>query len=122
MFCKEIGKEIYMLDVEIIGPVGIRTLMLEKACQMGVGHAHNYDHTTFVFRGAIRVSYRYDKDGRIVEGIREVQAGDHIAILAHVEHQIKALVDNTMYKCVFSHRDFEGLVTQDYHGHDEAYV
>jgi quercetin dioxygenase-like cupin family protein len=107
----------------IVGPIGIRRFTLDSVCQESVGHEHNYDHVTIVISGRIRVKYRYVQDGKEIEGeSREFGPGDPVTIKANVRHTIKALAPNTVYLCIFSHRDFEGLVTQTYVGNHEAYV
>ena len=111
------------MDLAIVGPIGVRRHVLEKTCNESEGHEHNYDHTTIVIRGSIRVTYSYPKDGEIAAGeSREFAAGELIEIKANVHHTIKALEDNTVYYCIFSHRDFDGLVTQKYVGNSQAYV
>lgn len=112
-----------MSDVAIIGPVGIRQMHLEKTCEAHVGHEHNYDHTTIVIRGRIKVLYRYVRDGEEIEGESdEFGPGETIHIRAKVRHTIKALEDGSLWYCVFSHRDFGGLVTQEYIGNQAAYI
>jgi len=111
------------MDVAIIGPIGVRQFTLEKICEESVGHEHNYDHVTMVVRGRIRVKYSYLNGDQLVEGeSREFGPGDDVLIKANVRHTIKALEPNTVYKCVFSHRDFDGLVTQNYVGNELAYI
>jgi len=111
-----------MSDLAITGPIGIRKHILEKVCNVSEGHEHNYDHTTIVVRGSVKVTYKYQKDGEMVEGeTKEFLQGETIFIKADVWHTIKALEDNTIYMCVFSHRDFDGLVTQKYIGNQGAY-
>lgn len=111
-----------MGDLTIVGPIGIRQHVLEHVCNESVGHKHNYDHTTIIIRGRVKVTYSYEKDGVIVEGeSREFGQGEAIFIKANVNHTIKALEDNTVYHCVFSHRDFDGLVSQVYTGNTQAY-
>lgn len=112
-----------MSDVAIIGPVGIRQMHMERECHAHSGHEHNYDHTTIIIRGRVKVLYRYVKDGQEIEGeSEEFCQGETIHIRAKVRHTIKALEDNTLWYCVFSHRDFDGLVTQEYVGNQAAYV
>jgi quercetin dioxygenase-like cupin family protein len=112
-----------MSDLAIIGPLGVRRFHLEKVCETNEGHKHNYDHVTLVIRGRIKVQYRYEKDGQVVEGeTKEFGPGEHLVVKAEVFHTIKALEPDTVYNCVFSHRDFDGLVTQTYVGNDRAYV
>lgn len=111
-----------MSDLAVVGPIGIRKHFLEKTCNVSEGHEHNYDHTTIVVRGRIKVTYSFMQNGVKVEGeSKEFEAGEAIFIKADVYHTVKALEDNTMYMCVFSHRDFDGLVTQSYVGNQGAY-
>lgn len=108
-----------MPDLAISGPVGFRRFVLEKVCESGVNHKHNYDHTTFVHRGKVRISIVDDNE--VVLASREYEAGSFVHVPANQRHIVKALEPNTVYFCVFSHRDFDGLVTQEYHGNDRAY-
>lgn len=110
------------LDLAIVGPLGIRRFELDKKCETNEGHKHNYDHTTIVIRGGIKVIYSYEKDGKLIEGeSAEFRQGQAIAIKKDVLHTIKALEDNTQYVCVFSHRDFDGQIIENYNGHSQAY-
>lgn len=115
-----------MGELAVVGPVGLRPFRLEKTCHAAVGHEHNYDHTTIVIRGRLKVYYEYDKDGRAVRGESgEFGQGETIFIRAKVRHTLKALEDNTVYMCVFSHRDFDGVVCETYEaamGNQAAYV
>ncbi len=109
--------------LKIVGPVGIREFHLESVCETHEGHEHNYDHATIVVSGRVKVTYSYAKDSQTVEGeSREFEAGECIEIKAGVRHTVKALEPDTRYLCVFSHRDFGGLVTQSYVGNPKAYV
>lgn len=110
-----------MTDATLLGPLALREFDLPAACQESHGHAHNYDHVTFVQAGAIRVYYRRPGEDHEHESI-VFRAGEFALILANVEHRIKALEPGTKYACVFPHRDADGLVVQEYQGHDEAYV
>ena len=114
-----------MSDVAIIGPIGIRPMHLAKQCEANKGHEHNYDHTTIIIRGRVRVLYRYAKDGHEIEDESdEFGPGETIFIRAKVRHTIKALTDDVFYMCVFSHRDFDGVVVESYEasmGNQAAY-
>jgi quercetin dioxygenase-like cupin family protein len=101
------------------GPVGFRQFFLEKACQSNVGHTHNYDHATFIHRGRVKIIIR-DASNNVISQL-EHSAGEWVYIKAELHHEIKALEDNTCYYCVFSHRDFDGLVSQAYVGNMGAY-
>ena len=115
-----------MDSLTIVGPVGIRPMHLAKACEANVGHEHNYDHTTIIIRGRVKVQYRYVKDGQEIEGeTEEFGQGETIHIRAKVRHTITALEDSTVYYCVFSHRDFDGVVCERYEatlGNQAPYV
>lgn len=111
------------MSLALVGPVGIRRELLEKTCQEAVGHTHNYDHTTIVIRGRLQITYhQLQTDGTwAVSKVEEASQGSAVFIAATVRHTLKALDDNTQYMCVFSHRDFDGLVTQIYVGNAKAY-
>lgn len=111
------------MSLALVGPIGIRRELLEKTCQEAVGHSHNYDHTTIVIRGRLQITYRQlQTDGTyVVIKTEEAAQGSAVFIAAEVHHTLKALDDNTQYMCVFSHRDFDGLVTQTYVGNAAAY-
>ena len=113
----------------ITGPVGYRRYHLENVCDAEHGHAHNYDHTTQILRGRILVIAQ-EKTGDCPSTkepvLREVNRqeygwGEKVYIPAGLWHTIKALEPNTVYECLFSHRDFDGLITQRYVGNDTAY-
>lgn len=108
------------MDVAVTGPIGYRRFVLEKKCVANEGHKHNYDHATIVIRGRVQVTVT-DDDGKELAK-REYGAGDLFEVKASHFHEIKALEDNSVYLCVFSHRDFDGLVTQRYVGNAEAYI
>lgn len=84
-----------------------------QAGQFVVGHKHNFDHTTIIFKGSIK----------IVTPTRSVvfTAPDHVLIKKEVEHEILILEDDTTYWCVFSHRDENGEVVQEPNGNIDAY-
>lgn len=102
-----------MPSLTLVGPLAIRPFTLEQICTSHQGHQHNYDHTTIVLQGRLRAC--------LPDGDQEYAAGDYFAVPAKTWHILKALEPNTKYLCVFSHRDFDGLVTQEYVGNDEAY-
>ncbi len=109
------------MSVDILGPTGTREMGLMRQCEVREGHTHNYDHTTFVMTGAVQVFYR--KAGEDVERESRVyRAPARFAVLANIYHRIVALEPDTEYWCVFSHRDANGLVVEEYLGNDGAYV
>ena len=112
-----------MDDLKLIGPVGYRQFHLDKACERNSQHEHNYDHVWFLLRGQARVEYEYvDGDGSVRKGSSSHSAPDKVLIKAHVKHEIIAESDDVDYECIFSHRDFDGIVSQAYKGNTKAYV
>lgn len=100
------------------GNIFIRPNVLEKAGDKVTGHKHNFDHTTIVFSGAIRVKAKLPSGAEIE---REFTAPAHCLIKAGVEHEITALQDGTLFWCVYSHRDPQGRVVERYTGWPDAY-
>ncbi len=107
------------MGVDILGPVGVREFETQ-ICQAYQGHLHEHDHTTFVMRGAVQVFYR--REGEEERESRVYAAPARFAVLKGVYHRIVALEEGTVYWCVFSHRDLDGLIVEEYAGVDMAYV
>lgn len=102
---------------EVVGPIQMRKFHLAKTCDADEGHQHHYDHALLVLRGRLKVSYRYEQDGKTVEGeSREFGQGESLTVKADVFHTAKALEPDTLYACIFSHHDFDGQVVQTYTG------
>lgn len=102
----------------VSGNIFIRPNPMEKGHSTGA-HCHNFDHTTFVCVGRVRVIAR--KDGQ-VHWEAEFDAPDYFLVEADVEHEIIALEDGTVFWCLYSHRDVQtGEVIQQYNGYDAAY-
>jgi len=101
----------------VSGNVFIRPNTMTKGDVIN-GHKHNFDHTSIIFTGAVRVVATLP-DGRKVEVERAAPA--HLLIKADVEHEITALEDNTEFWCVYSHRGPQGDIVQEYTGWPEAY-
>ncbi len=94
-----------------LGPIAYRQFSLELTCDEDVGHSHNFDHITFVNVGSVRVFFGdgiTENDGKIYI------AGEFFLCRADVHHRIKAMEPDTHYTCMFSHRDADGIVTQQY--------
>lgn len=101
------------------GNIFIRVQDLEKVGDKTTGHTHNFDHTTIIFKGAVRITAKLPNG---TEMVREAKAPHHFLIRAEVSHEIEALEDNTVYWCVYSHRNHQGEVVQDHDGFRDAYV
>lgn len=112
----------------ISGNIFIRPNQLPKAGDKTDGHTHNFDHTTIVFSGRVRVIARKPGlDGQLIEIADRCFGGPddhgrHFLVKANVHHEIVALEDNTEYWCVYSHRTPQGEVSQANTGWQDAYT
>lgn len=117
------------------GNIFIREGELETG-QIVVGHKHNFDHTTYVPRGAILfeklgapTKFAPDIDlntGKVIgmipvdwEVLKSVvkRAGPRgwVLIEAGVMHRLTGLEPST-YHCIYSHRTPQGEIVQEYDG------
>jgi hypothetical protein len=80
-------------------------------------HAHNFDHTTFVFTGAVHVKAE-TPDGRKIE--HDFHAPTSFLVKANVLHEITALENGTTVWCVYSHRTPQGDITQEWTGWEQG--
>ena len=76
------------------------------------------DHVIMVCHGRIGVAV--DIDGEQV--IRQGGIGALFFIKADREHTIIALEDDTMFVCLYAHRDPQGEVRQEFTGFEKAYT
>ncbi len=86
--------------------------------QVTQGHTHNFDHLTIVFTGGIHIKAKMP-DGSTLE--RDFFAPSDCLIRADVEHEITALMDDTEYWCIYSHRFPQGQVSMEETGWMPAY-
>jgi quercetin dioxygenase-like cupin family protein len=106
--------------MEIIsGNILIRPNLLPKVGDRIEGHAHNFDHTSIVIRGAVHVVVLDPAGGAVQEG--DFKAGEHFLVKAGVEHEITATEPDTLFHCVYSHRTPQGDVVQEYTGWEKAH-
>lgn len=110
----------------VSGSILIRPSALMTKGQKIQGHTHNFDHTTVVFRGAVRIKGTRP-DGTVIEREYKSPRPDwhgpsHALINAEVKHEIEALEDNTIFWCIYSHREPQGEVVLQYNGWQDAYV
>lgn len=103
----------------ISGNIFIRPMKFAKTGDKVDGHTHRFDHTTVVFKGAVRVRAKLPS-GQMIE--RAFAAPSHFLVKADVEHEITATEDNTEAWCVYAHRDAQGEVVQQYTGWDAGYT
>lgn len=98
---------------------------LEREGDVVEGHAHNFDHATFVYKGRVRVE-RLSADGSVERAV-EVSADDgfgrnFILIKAGTIHRITSLQDGSRAVCIYAHRTPQGEVVQEWTGWEPAYV
>lgn len=102
----------------VSGNIFIRPMRFARAGEACQGHEHRFDHTSIVFKGAVRVNARLP-DGREIE--RSFSAPAHFLVKKDVWHRIEATADDTEVWCVYAHRTPQGDVVQEYTGWEGAY-
>lgn len=106
----------------VSGNIFVREMAFETAGAVITGHSHNFDHVTYVARGAIRID-ALDADGAVTRTIDKAASANHnwVLIRAQVCHRITALEDGTIAHCIYSHRNPQGEVVVEYDGWMPAY-
>lgn len=106
----------------IQGNIFVREMYFAKAGDVVEGHRHNFDHTTYVARGALRIESLAD-DGSVLRSVEKRAGGlNFVLIKAGVQHRITALEDDSMGHCIYAHRTPQGDVVQEYDGWSASYV
>lgn len=101
----------------ISGNIFIREMRFAKAGDATSGHEHNFDHTTYCVRGALRVEALNADDTVAQTTILRATDGLCWALIkAGVRHRVTALEDLSIGHCIYSHRTPQGDVTQEYTG------
>lgn len=99
---------------------------LDKVGDEYEGHSHNFDHTTICMRGSVEVSAVVGgSEKKVVLIAPDAEHGDsqcHCLVKAGIVHKIKALAPNSIVWCVYSHRNAQGEVVQQYEGWVKPYV
>lgn len=117
------------------GNIFIREMRFENAGEVVIGHKHNFDHTTYVARGALRIEKLEPLRTKTTIGLRgepivevvewksiksvEKRAGEGfnwVLIKADTVHRITALEDGSIGHCIYSHRNPQGEIVQEYDG------
>lgn len=103
----------------VSGNIYVRQMRFAKSGDVVDGHAHNFDHTTYVSTGVLLFEALDDRC-RVTKRV-EKSAGGHVLITAGVRHRITAKADNSRGECIYAHRTPQGDVVQEYDGWQPAY-
>lgn len=113
------SKKLHSFGELASGNIYLRPNLLNADRPVIYGHTHNFDHTTFVQQGKVRVIAR--KDG--VEIADQVfTAPDFFLVKADVEHEIINLVEESLVYCIYAHRNPQGEIVQEYTGWEKAHL
>ena len=107
----------------VSGNIYIREMEFEKAGNVVEGHTHNFDHTTYIVRGSVLIE-SLNEDGSVKNSIIKKASMGHnwVLIKAEVKHRLTALEDNSMGHCIYSHRNGDSEIQQEYDGWSSGYV
>lgn len=94
-----------------------------KAGTVVEGHEHNFDHTSYIVRGGVRIE-RLDAAGNVERTVdkRASDGHNYVLIKAGVRHRLTALTDDALAHCIYAHRTPQGDVVQEYDGWTPGYV
>lgn len=107
----------------ISGNIFIREMHFAKSGDVVGGHEHNFDHTTYVIRGSLKIESLNEDDTVKKTIIKKASEGRNWALIkAGVKHRITALEDDSMGHCIYSHRNPQAEVVQAYDGWTEGYA
>lgn len=97
---------------EVSGNIFIRKVHFEKKGDYLDGHKHVFDHTTIFLEGTFHV---HTKEPGGVENDYDVVAPNYMLIKKDVEHLITTTSKGGgKFWCVYSHRDANGGVVQEF--------
>jgi hypothetical protein len=107
----------------VSGNIFIRPMTFDKAGAVVEGHTHNFDHTTYVVRGSVRIE-KLDAAGNVVQSIDKSASDGHnwVLIKAEVCHRLTALTDDAHAHCIYAHRNPQGDIVHDYDGWTPGYL
>lgn len=107
----------------VSGNIFIREMEFPKAGDVVDGHTHNFDHTTYVIRGALLIE-ALDADGQVLRATTKRASDGHnwVLIKADVCHRLTALEGNSMGHCIYSHRNGQAEIVQEYDGWKHGYL
>lgn len=108
----------------VSGNIFIRPLELAQAGDMIDGHAHNFDHTTYIVKGSMLIEHLADDKITVLRAVtkKATDGQNWVLIRAGAYHRITALENETLGHCIYSHRNPQGDIVEKYEGWVEAYV
>lgn len=87
------------IAIGCVSNVYIRMMYFKHKGDIEYGHAHEFDHVSFLSKGSIKM---------IVNGIeKEFTAPHMILVKKNLEHEIIALEDDSIVSCIHGLRDIE---------------
>lgn len=96
-------------DLGYFGNIWVRQNVLPAAGDSLDGHKHHFDHVTLLVSGEVEVE---------VEGFppKKFAAPTFIVIRKEHQHKVTALINGTVFYCVFALRDINGEVFDPVYG------
>jgi len=105
---------------QVSGNIYIRPCLLSKKGDKVQGHEHNFDHTTIFFSGSFHVKFYDPETGESRE--MDFAAPDFLLIKKNIHHEISSTSEGeSIFWCVYSHRDPNGEVVQEFSNRLESY-
>lgn len=92
-------------ELGYFGNIWVRQNVLERVGEAHDGHEHKFDHVTLLVSGKVAVAIKGSAP-------KEFTAPTFIVIRKEHTHKITALMDGTVYYCVFALRDLDGKVME----------
>ena len=105
----------------VLGNIFIRPNFLFKTGDKVDGHAHNFDHVTYVVRGKLKITRTKPTGEQRTIEVASTDNYPFVLIKAEDTHELSALVDDTVFHCIYAHNTPNGDVVQEYTGWDTAY-
>lgn len=106
----------------VSGNIFIREMRFPYSGYQVDGHAHDFDHTTYIATGRVRIE-RLAEDGTVERSVEKSAAHgfNWILIRAGVRHRLTAIGGPALGHCIYAHRTPQGEVVQEFNGWLEAH-
>lgn len=108
----------------VSGNIFIRPMTFAGIGSVVEGHVHNFDHTTYVVRGALRFEQLDPVTGEVLKTIDKKASDGHNWVLIRAEmcHRITSLEEDSLGHCIYAHRNPQGEIVQEYDGWMASYI